>query len=126
MPIYTYDTHEQAVETARKFVDVGAQAVKLEGGVSHVQQIEAITQAGIPFMAHIGMLPQSVREEGGYKIKGRTQSEADALLFDGRAVEEAGAFSVVLESVLADVATQITNAIGIPTIRIAPGEQCDG
>src|SRR5205085_8377391 len=75
LPIHTYDTPEQAVETARKFIDVGAQAVKLEGGVSHVAQIEAIIQAGIPFMAHIGMLPQSVREEGGYRIKGRTHSE---------------------------------------------------
>ena len=126
MPIHTYDTAEQAVATARKFVDAGAQAVKLEGGVSHVAQIEAITQAGIPFMAHIGMLPQSVREEGGYKIKGRTQSEAEALLFDARAVEEAGAFSVVLEIVLADIAKQITNAIGIPTIGIGSGEHCDG
>ena len=126
LPIHTYDTAEQAVATARKFVDAGAQAVKLEGGASHVAQIEAITQAGIPFMAHIGMLPQSVREEGGYKIKGRTQSEAEALLFDARAVEEAGAFSVVLEIVLADIAKQITNAIGIPTIGIGSGEHCDG
>src|SRR5205809_2832010 len=74
MPIHTYDTPKQAVETAKQFVVAGAQAVKLEGGASHVAQIEAITQAGIRFMAHIGMLPQSVREEGGYKIKGRTQS----------------------------------------------------
>src|SRR6266436_3140012 len=95
MPIHTYDTAEQAVATARKFVDAGAQAVKLEGGVSHVAQIEAITQAGIPFMAHIGMLPQSVREEGGYKIKGRGQAEAEALIADAKAVERAGAFSVV-------------------------------
>jgi 3-methyl-2-oxobutanoate hydroxymethyltransferase len=126
MPIHTYDTPEQAVATARKFIDAGAQAVKLEGGASHVGQIEAITAVGIPFMAHIGMLPQSVREEGGYKIKGRTQSEAAALLSDARAVEKAGAFSVVLEIVLADVAKQITNSIGIPTIGIGSGEHCDG
>src|SRR5213076_624706 len=126
MPIRTYDTPEQAVATARKFVDAGAQAVKLEGGASHVAHIEAITQTGIPFMAHIGMLPQSVRKEGGYRIKGRTQSEAEALLADARAVEKAGAFSVVLEIVLADVAKQITNAIGIPTIGIGSGEHCDG
>jgi 3-methyl-2-oxobutanoate hydroxymethyltransferase len=126
MPIHTYDTPQQAVATARKFIDAGAQAVKLEGGVSHVGQIEAITEAGIPFMAHIGMLPQSVREEGGYKIKGRTQPEAAALLSDACAVEKAGAFSVVLEIVLADVAKQITNAIGIPTIGIGSGEHCDG
>src|SRR5207248_9282551 len=105
--IHTYDTPGQAVETARKFVDVGEQAVKLEGGVSHVAQIQAITKAGIPFMAHIGMLPQSVRDEGGYRIKARTQSEAEALLADARAVEEAGVFSAVLEIVLADIAKQI-------------------
>jgi 3-methyl-2-oxobutanoate hydroxymethyltransferase len=126
LPIHTYDTPEQAVETARKFVDVGAQAVKLEGGVSHVAQIAAITQEGIPFMAHIGMLPQSVREEGGYRIKGRSQSEAEALLVDAQAVEKAGAFSVVLEIVVADIARQITGAIGIPTIGIGSGKHCDG
>jgi 3-methyl-2-oxobutanoate hydroxymethyltransferase len=126
MPIHSYDTPAQAVETARQFVDVGAQAVKLEGGVSHIQQIEAITQAAIPFMAHIGMLPQHVREEGGYKVKGRIQSEAEALIADARAVEKAGAFSVVLEIVVPDIAKQITNAIGIPTIGIGSGEHCDG
>src|SRR5438067_6738788 len=109
LPIHTYDTPKQAVETARKFADVGAQAVKLEGGVSHVAQIQAITKEGIPFMAHIGMLPQSVREEGGYRIKGRTQSEAEALLADGRAADETGRVSVVLEIVVADIAKQITS-----------------
>jgi 3-methyl-2-oxobutanoate hydroxymethyltransferase len=126
MPIHTFDTPEQAVATAKKFVDVGAQAVKLEGGVSHVPQIEAITRAGIPFMAHIGMLPQSVREQGGYKVKGRTQPEAEALIADARAVEKAGAFSVVLEIVVPDIAKQITSTIGIPTIGIGSGEHCDG
>lgn len=126
MPIHSYDTAAQALETAKRFVDVGAQAVKLEGGASHVSQIEAITNAGIPFMAHIGMLPQSVRVEGGYRIKGRTQSEAEALLADARAVQAAGAFSVVLEIVMSDLAKQITNAIEIPTIGIGSGEHCDG
>src|SRR5438094_2032937 len=126
MPIHSYDTPKQAVETAKQFVATGAQAVKLEGGASHVAQIEAITQAGIPFMAHIGMLPQSVREEGGYKVKGRTRSEAEALIADAHAVEKAGAFSVVLEIVIPDIAKQITNAIGIPTIGIGSDEHCDG
>src|SRR5437879_10302098 len=116
MPIHTYETAKQAADTAKKFVRAGTQAVKLEGGVSHVAQIEAITQAGIPFMAHIGMLPQSVREEGGYKVKGRTQFEAEALLADARAVEKAGAFSVVLEIVLDEVRKQITSAIRNHTI----------
>src|SRR4029077_6841979 len=126
MPIHTYETPEQAVKAAKQFIDVGAQAVKLEGGTSRVTQIEAMTQAGIPFMAHIGMLPQSVQEEGGYKVKGRTQSEAEALIADARAVEKAGAFSVVLEIVVANIAKQITNATGIPTIGIGSGEHCDG
>jgi 3-methyl-2-oxobutanoate hydroxymethyltransferase len=126
MPIHTYNTPEQAVVTANRFVDAGAQGVKLEGGVSHVKQIEAITSAGIPFMGHIGMLPQSVREEGGYKVKGRTQPEAQALLADARAVEKAGAFSVVLEIVMPDLARQISEAISVPTIGIGSGEHCDG
>jgi 3-methyl-2-oxobutanoate hydroxymethyltransferase len=126
MPIHTYDRPEEALVTARKFIDAGAQGVKLEGGTSHVAQIQAITSAGIPFMAHIGMLPQSVREEGGYKVKGRTQSEIEALLADARAVESAGAFCVVLEIVIADVARQVSQAISIPTIGIGSGVHCDG
>jgi 3-methyl-2-oxobutanoate hydroxymethyltransferase len=126
MPIHSYDTPAAALATAKRLVDAGAQAVKLEGGVSRMAEIEAVTGAGIPFMAHIGMLPQSVREEGGYKVKGKTQSEAEALMADAHAVEKAGAFSVVLEIVTADLARQITAAIGIPTIGIGSGEHCDG
>ena len=126
MPIHTFESPSQAVATARQFIDAGAQAVKLEGGVSHVAHIEAITDAGIPYMAHIGMLPQHVREQGGYKVKGKTQSEAEGLIADAMAVEKAGAFSVVLEIVVPEIAKQITNAIGIPTIGIGSGEQCDG
>src|SRR5436853_3818110 len=73
LPIHTYDTPEQAIATARELVQAGAQAVKLEGGASHARRIEAIVQAGIPVMGHIGLLPQSVREEGGYRLKGRPQ-----------------------------------------------------
>ena len=126
MPIHTFDTPDEAVATAKKFLEAGAQAVKLEGGASHSAHIEAITRAEIPYMAHIGMLPQQVREQGGYKVKGKTQSEAEALIADARAVEKAGAFSVVLEIVAADAARQITEAIGIPTIGIGSGEHCDG
>src|SRR5437588_5493000 len=126
MPIQTFDTPEQAVATGQKFIEAGAQGVKLEGGVSHVAHIEAITRSGIPFMAHIGMLPQQVREQGGYKVKGKTQSEAEALIADAKAVEKAGAFSVVLEIVVPEIARQITNAISIPTIGIGSGEHCDG
>ena len=126
LPIHTFNSAEEAVVTARKFIQAGAHAVKLEGGVSHAAHIEAITRAGIPFMGHIGMLPQQVREEGGYKVKGKTQSEAEALIADARAVEKAGAFSVVLEIVVPEVAKQISNAIGIPTIGIGSGDNCDG
>jgi len=126
MPIHSYDTAEQSVETARLFMKAGAQAVKLEGGVSHVPQIEAIVSVGILFMGHIGMLPQSVREEGGYKVKGRTHEQAEALLRDARAVEAAGAFSVVLEIVAPETAKTISQAIQIPTIGIGSGKDCDG
>jgi 3-methyl-2-oxobutanoate hydroxymethyltransferase len=126
MPIHSYDTPEQSLETARTLVKAGAQAVKLEGGVSHLRQIEAIVSSGISFMAHIGMLPQSVREEGGYKVKGRTQEQAEALLHDARAVEKAGAFSVVLEIVAPETAKMISQAIAIPTIGIGSGKECDG
>jgi 3-methyl-2-oxobutanoate hydroxymethyltransferase len=126
LPIHTYDNPEQAVATARELVQAGAQAVKLEGGVSHARRIEAIVQCGIPVMGHIGMLPQSVREEGGYRLKGRSQSEIEQLIHDAHAVEKAGAFAVVLEIVKTDAAKQITAAIGIPTIGIGSGEHCDG
>ena len=126
LPINTYGTPEQAIATSRKLVEAGAKAVKFEGGVTHVAQIDAVVGAGIPLMAHIGMLPQSVREDGGYKLKGRTPEQAEALLADARAVEGAGAFAVVLEIVKADVARQITDALTIPTIGIGSGQHCDG
>src|SRR5947209_15141160 len=126
LPIHTYEDPAQAVASARALVEAGAQAVKLEGGASHVAQINAIIAKGIPVMGHIGMLPQSVREEGGYKVKGRTPAEADALLLDAKAVEAAGAFAVVLEIVAADTARQISAALQIPTIGIGSGDGCDG
>jgi 3-methyl-2-oxobutanoate hydroxymethyltransferase len=126
LPIHTYDTPDEALANARQLVRAGAQAVKLEGGLSHAPQIEAIVDAGIPLMAHIGMLPQSVRLEGGYKVKGRTEAEAQRLIADARAVEAAGAFAIVLEIVAAESARQITAAVEIPTIGIGSGEGCDG
>jgi 3-methyl-2-oxobutanoate hydroxymethyltransferase len=126
LPIHTYNDPAQAVATARALVEAGAQAVKLEGGVSHVPQIEAIVAEGIAVMGHIGMLPQSVRKEGGYKVKGRSQAEAEALVRDGLAVEKAGVFAVVLEIVNPEAARQITAALEIPTIGIGSGAACDG
>ena len=126
LPIGTYENAQQAVATARKLVQAGAQAVKLEGGASHAAQIAAVVQAGMPLIGHIGMLPQKVREEGGYKLKGRTAAEAEALLADARGLEAAGAFAIVLEIVAAETARQITHALQIPTIGIGSGESCDG
>ncbi len=126
LPIHTYDDPAQAVATARALIKAGAQAVKLEGGISHIAQIEAIVAEGIAVMGHIGMLPQSVREEGGYKVKGRSQAEAESLVRDGLAVEKAGVFAVVLEIVNPEAARQITAALEIPTIGIGSGAACDG
>jgi 3-methyl-2-oxobutanoate hydroxymethyltransferase len=126
LPIHTYDTPEQALETARLLMEAGAHAVKFEGGASHVAHISTVVNAGIPLMAHIGMLPQSVREEGGYKVKGRSPEGAERLMNDALAVEEAGAFAVVLEIVAADAARQITARLKIPTIGIGSGPHCDG
>lgn len=126
LPIHTYETAAEAVANAQQLIAAGAEAVKLEGGLSHVAQIEALVREGIPLLAHIGMLPQSVRQEGGYKLKGRTEAEAEALLRDARAVEQAGAFAVVLEIVAAETAREITRALQIPTIGIGSGESCDG
>jgi len=126
LPFHTYRTPEEAVANARTLIEAGAEAVKLEGGVSVVPEIEAIRAAGIEVMSHIGMLPQSVKEEGGYKIKGRSEAERERLLADARGVEAAGAFSIVLELVEAETAALITRSVGIPTIGIGSGAACDG
>lgn len=126
LPIATFDTAEQAVASAQRLIEAGAHAVKLEGGASHTAQVRALVAAGIPVMAHIGMQPQRVRIEGGYRIKGKTPEQAEALLADARAAEEAGAFGLLLELVQPEVARQITEAAGIPTIGIGAGTDCDG
>ncbi|MFT4175800.1 MAG: 3-methyl-2-oxobutanoate hydroxymethyltransferase [Luteolibacter sp.] len=127
LPIHTYETPEQALATARKLVAAGAEAVKLEGGLSKALHVRAITEAGIPLMGHLGMLPQQVLEEGGYRKKGKTPEQAEALVTDILALADAGAFSVVLESIVADTARKITAASPIPTIGIGCGEAtCDG
>ncbi|MEQ1858379.1 MAG: 3-methyl-2-oxobutanoate hydroxymethyltransferase [Chthoniobacteraceae bacterium] len=126
LPIATYDTLEQAVASSRRLIEAGAHAVKLEGGASHAAQIAALAAADIPVMAHIGMQPQRVRIEGGYRMKGKTPAEADALLADARVVEEAGAFALLLELVQAETARRITGTSGVPTIGIGAGGFCDG
>jgi 3-methyl-2-oxobutanoate hydroxymethyltransferase len=88
--------------------------------------VRAIIAAGIPFCGHLGMLPQHVREEGGYKIKGRTETEREAILADARALTDAGAFALVLEIVTPQVAKEVSQSIPIPTISIGSGNDCDG
>ncbi|MER8374229.1 3-methyl-2-oxobutanoate hydroxymethyltransferase [Mesorhizobium sp. M1406] len=128
LPAGTYeDSTAQAVASARRVADeTGCQAVKLEGGVGMVRQIAAIVAAGIPVMGHIGLQPQSVEKDGGYKIKGRTEEAVAALLRDALAVEGAGAFSVVIEGTVETVAADITRRIAIPTIGIGASGDCDG
>jgi 3-methyl-2-oxobutanoate hydroxymethyltransferase len=126
MPFGSYESGpEQALATAvRMMKEGGAQAVKLEGGVRVAPQIRLITEAGIPVMAHVGFTPQSEHALGGYRVQGRGAG-AEQLLADARAVQEAGAFAVVLEMVPADVAAQVTKELTIPTIGIGAGADCD-
>jgi len=124
LPIGSCNTPEAALANSRRLVEAGAGAVKIEGARS--AEIGAIVEAGIPLMAHLGMLPQRVREEGGYHVKGKTSEEASALLDQARAVEAAGAFAVVLELVQPDTAKRISEALHIPTIGIGSGPGCDG
>ena len=126
LPFHTYATPAEAVANARVLVEAGAEAVKLEGGTAVVPEIEALRAAGITVVGHIGMLPQSVREEGGYRIKGRSEDERARLLADARAVEQAGVFALVMELVEPETAALITAQVGIPTIGIGSGAQCDG
>ena len=126
LPIRSYGSADQAVASARMLVAAGANAVKLEGGQACYKQIRAITDAGIPFIGHIGMLPQHVLEEGGYKIKGRTAEQREFLRREALAVQEAGAFALVLELVEPTVAAEITDLVSIPTIGIGSGVHCDG
>lgn len=127
LPIHTYQTAEQALETARALVASGADAVKLEGGLDQVEKILAITSAGIPVCGHLGMLPQSVLEEGGYHKKGKTPEQARAILEGAHALVAAGVFAIVLESVTPAASREITTSISVPTIGIGCGEgTCDG
>jgi 3-methyl-2-oxobutanoate hydroxymethyltransferase len=126
LPFETYETPGQALATARALVAAGAELVKLEGGVSHLPQIRAILDAGIPLVGHIGMLPQSVRVEGGYKKKGRTAEQAEALMADALALDQAGVTAIVIEDVVAAVAQDISRRVACPTIGIGSGSGCDG
>jgi 3-methyl-2-oxobutanoate hydroxymethyltransferase len=126
LPYQSYETPAEAVESAGRLVAAGAEAVKAEGGRSIQEQVREIVRAGIPFLGHLGMLPQHVREEGGYHVKGKVESERQALFEDARALVHAGAFAIVLELVAPPVAADLTKQIAIPTIGIGSGPDCDG
>lgn len=126
MPFRSYETVPMAVESAKRLITAGAEAVKAEGGREIIAQVRAIVLAGIPFCGHLGMLPQHVIEEGGYHIKGKKESEHQALLTDADALAAAGAFAIVLELVTPPVAKEISQRVPIPTIGIGAGPECDG
>ncbi len=128
MPFMSYQiSQEQALKNAARFLqEAGAEAVKLEGGVTMRETIRAIVNSGIPVMGHVGLTPQSVNQFGGYKVQGRDKARREQVLSDALAVEEAGAFSVVLEGMPLDLAREITARLTIPTIGIGAGAHCDG
>jgi 3-methyl-2-oxobutanoate hydroxymethyltransferase len=127
MPFLSYQTGvPDAIRNAGKLLQAGAEAVKLEGGRNMEGTIQAIAACDIPVMGHIGLTPQSVHRMGGYRVQGKTDSQRERLLDDASAVQEAGAFSVVLEGIPSPLAAEITRRLSIPTIGIGAGPDCDG
>lgn len=128
MPFMSYQTsvYDAVVNAGRLMKEGRANAVKLEGGVSVCPQIKAITDVGIPVMAHLGLTPQSINAFGGFKVQGKNEAAARKLIDDAKAVEEAGAFALVLECVPAKLAKIISEQLTIPTIGIGAGAGCDG
>jgi len=128
MPFGSYEASpQQAFESASRILaDTGAAAVKLEGGQAMAETITFLSQRGIPVMAHIGLTPQAVNALGGYMARGRSDAEEAKIVADGKAVEEAGAFAVVIEGVVEDIAIAVTQQVAIPTIGIGASAQCDG
>ncbi|MBI4460406.1 MAG: 3-methyl-2-oxobutanoate hydroxymethyltransferase [Acidobacteria bacterium] len=128
MPFMTYQTGpaEALRNAARLMQEAGAMAVKLEGGIEVCPQVQALVTAGIPVMGHLGLTPQSIHVFGGYKLQGRDEAAARKMLADAKALEAAGAFSVVLECIPEDLAAKITASLSIPTIGIGAGSHCDG
>ena len=128
MPFMTYHIGvDDALKNAARFIqEGGAQAVKLEGGVTAAEKVKRIVECGIPVMGHIGLTPQSIHQFGGFKVQGKTPEAAANLLKDAQALEEVGAFAIVLETVPAPLATLITQRVSIPTIGIGAGIGCNG
>lgn len=128
MPFLSFQVgREQALRNAGRFLqEAGAEAIKLEGGVAMSDTIAAIVNAGIPVMGHVGLTPQSVHRFGGYKIQGREKGQHEFIIRDALAVQDAGAFAIVLEGIPTPLAQEITERVTIPTIGIGAGIHCDG
>ena len=128
MPFMSFQTGiEEAVRNAGRFLkEAGASAVKLEGGADVAVQIKAMTRAEIPVMAHIGLTPQSIHRMGGFKVQGKTEDAARKLIEEAHMVEDAGAFSLLIEAIPMKLADRITKELSIPTIGIGAGPHCDG
>ncbi|MGE5430223.1 MAG: 3-methyl-2-oxobutanoate hydroxymethyltransferase [Syntrophomonadaceae bacterium] len=128
MPFMSYQTNvDEAFRNAGRIMkETPAGGVKLEGGERVAETVRKITEAGIPVMGHIGLTPQSIHQFGSYKARGKEEDEAQKLLKDAKVLEEAGAFSIVLEKIPADLAQKITESVSIPTIGIGAGLHCDG
>jgi len=127
MPFGTYINENQALKNAIKvYQETNASAIKLEGGKDRAHIVKHLTGNSISVMGHIGLMPQYVRSQGGYKIRGKTKEDTEELVKDAIAMEEAGAFSIVIEGVISDVAKKITQAVSIPTIGIGAGNHTDG
>ncbi|HEY79216.1 MAG TPA: 3-methyl-2-oxobutanoate hydroxymethyltransferase [Dehalococcoidia bacterium] len=128
MPFMTYHISvDDALRNAARFIqEAGAQAVKLEGGVTVAEKVRRVVECGMPVMGHIGLTPQSIHQLGGHKIQGKSPEAAANMLEDARALEQAGAFAIVLETVPAQLATLISQAVSVPTIGIGAGIGCDG
>ncbi len=127
MPFLSYEiSKNEAVRNAGKLVKLGADAVKVEGGIEIIDKVEAMIKAGIPVMGHIGLNPQRYLQLGGYKLRGKTTDDAMKIIEDAKALEEAGVFSIVIEFTVAEVAKKVTELIKIPTICIGSGPYCDG
>ncbi len=128
MPFMTYHISvEQALQNAARFIqEAGAQAIKLEGGVTVAEKVRRMVQCGMPVMGHIGLTPQSIHQFGGHKVQGKSPEAAKRLLDDAIALDEAGAFAIVLETVPTPLATLITEKVSVPTIGIGAGIGCDG
>jgi 3-methyl-2-oxobutanoate hydroxymethyltransferase len=128
MPFLSFQVSpEKALEAAGTMLKVGGfEAVKLEGGTAVAEQVRKIVAAGIPVMGHVGLLPQSVHAMGGFRVQGKSAEDAERLVRDARALEEAGVYAIVLEGVPAELGRRITESVDVPTIGIGAGPHCDG